>query len=76
MDFSENIFLFLTVMTVLNSYFQQIRLATIFRRNKNLKELLAPSKCPNPKNNRQNSMTSYQMWLLQKFHEKCDTCKN
>ena len=76
MDFLENIFLFLTVMTVLNSYFQQIRLATIFRRNKNLKELLAPSKCPNPKNNRHNSMTSCQMWLLQKCHEKCDTFKN
>ena len=28
MDLSENIFLFLTVMTVLNSYFKQICLAT------------------------------------------------
>ena len=41
--------------------------STIFKRNKNLKEILAPSKYPNPKNSRQNSITSCN---------KCDTCKN
>ena len=41
--------------------------STIFKRNKNLKELLAPSKYPNPENSRQNSITSCN---------KCDGCKN
>ena len=41
--------------------------STIFKRNKNLKEILAPSKYPNPKNSRQNSITSCN---------KCDICKN
>ena len=41
--------------------------STIFKRNKNLKEILAPSKYPNPKNSRQNSITSCK---------KCDICKN
>ena len=39
----------------------------MFKRNKNLKEILAPSKYPNPKNGRQNCITSCY---------KCDTCKN
>ena len=42
-------------------------LNTIFKRNKNLKEILAPSKYLNPKNSRQNSITSCN---------KCDICKN
>ena len=41
--------------------------STIFKRNKNLKEILAPSKYPNPKNSRRNSITSCN---------KCDICKN
>ena len=41
--------------------------STIFKRNKNLKELLAPSKHPDPKNSRENSITSCN---------KCDICKN
>ena len=41
--------------------------SNIFRRNKNLKELLVPSKYPNPKNSRQNFITSCN---------KCDICKN
>ena len=41
--------------------------STIFKHNKNLKEILAPSKYPNPKNSRQNSITSYN---------KCDISKN
>ena len=40
---------------------------TIFKRNKSLKEILAPSKYPNPKSSRQNSITSCN---------KCDICKN
>ena len=41
--------------------------STICRHNKNLEQLLAPSKNPNPKNSRQNSITSFK---------KCDICKN
>ena len=41
--------------------------STIFKRNKNLKEILAPCKHPDPKNSRQNSITSCK---------KCDICKN
>ena len=41
--------------------------SVICSRNKNLKELLAPSKYPNPKNSKQSSNTSYN---------KCDICKN
>ena len=41
--------------------------STIFKHNKNLKESLAPSKYPSPKNNRQNSITSC---------DKCEICKN
>ena len=41
--------------------------STICRRNKNLKELLAPSKYLNPKNSKQSSNTSCN---------KCDICKN
>ena len=41
--------------------------STIFKRNKNLKEILAPSKYPDPKNSRQNCITSCY---------KCDICKN
>ena len=51
-------------MTLLNSY---IQLSTIFRSNKNLKELLAPSQYLNPKNSKQNSITS---------SNKCDICIN
>ena len=40
---------------------------TIFRRNENLSELLAPSEYPNPKNSRQNSFIGCN---------KCDICKN
>ena len=40
---------------------------TIFKRNENLKEILAPSKHPNPKNSRRNSITSCNKW---------DICKN
>ena len=40
--------------------------SAIFERNKNLKEKLAPSKYPKPKNSRQNSITS---------RNKCDICK-
>ena len=40
--------------------------STIFKRNKNLKELLAPSKYPNAKNIRQNFITNCN---------KCDICK-
>ena len=41
--------------------------STIFKRNKNLKELLTPSKYPNPKNSRPSSITSCK---------NCDICKN
>ena len=41
--------------------------STIFRGTKNLKQLLGPSNYPNPKNSRQNSITSC---------DKCDICKN
>ena len=41
--------------------------STIFKRNKNLKEILAPSEYPNPKNSTQNSITSCN---------ECDICKN
>ena len=40
--------------------------STIFKRNKNLKEILAPPKYPKPKNSRQNSITS---------RNKCNICK-
>ena len=39
--------------------------STIYRRDKNLEQLLAPSKYPNPKNSRQNPITSCN---------KCDIC--
>ena len=41
--------------------------STIFKCNKNLKEILAPSRYPNPKNRTQNCITSCY---------KCDLCKN
>ena len=41
--------------------------STIFKRNKNLNEILATPKYPKPKKSRQNSITSCN---------KCDICKN
>ena len=67
MELSENIFFFFTLVTLLNSYFQLIYLVPSLNAIKNLKEILAPSKYPNPKNSRQNCITSCY---------KCDICKN
>ena len=51
----------------LNQLFPANIFSNIFKHNKNLKELLAPSKYPNPNNCRRNSITSCN---------KCNICKN
>ena len=54
-------------MTLLKSYFQLIYLAPSLNVIKILKKILAQSKYANPRNSRQNSITSCN---------KCDICKN
>ena len=52
MELSENIFLFSTVMAHLKKLSPANTFSTIFKCNKNLKEILAPSKYLNPKKNK------------------------
>ena len=52
---------------ILKTIFSQGCINSVFKRNQSLKELLAPSLCPNKKVNRANSIASCN---------KCDVCEN